>query len=156
VRVVDEPPAERAAPDAAILSDMAKQLEEALKRPATPLSPSDERAEIASSAIEDNSHLGGDEDDDLLEPMPDHGREAAPPMVHGEQDDEDDHSVLVEADEGERERQPVEPASAPAGSPAAAPPARPAEKVADPFSVEEIEAEFARLLGRPLDTGKKG
>jgi len=156
VRAVDEAPAERAAPDAAILSDMAKQLEEALKRPATPLSPSDERAEIASSAIEDNSHLGGDEDDDLLEPMPDHGREAAPPVAYGEQDDEDDHSVLVEADEGERERQPVEPAPAPAGSPAAAPPLKPAEKVADPFSVEEIEAEFARLLGRPLDTGKKG
>jgi hypothetical protein len=30
------------------------------------------------------------------------------------------------------------------------------DKAGDPFSVEEIEAEFARLLGRPLDTSKKG
>jgi hypothetical protein len=30
------------------------------------------------------------------------------------------------------------------------------EKAPDPFSVEDIEAEFARLLGRPLDPGKKG
>ncbi len=47
---------------------------------------------------------------------------------------------------------PIEPASSPESRPA--PPAP--EKVADPFSVEEIEAEFARLSGRPLDTGKKG
>ena len=32
----------------------------------------------------------------------------------------------------------------------------PAQKPTDPFSVEDIEAEFARLLGRPLDPGKKG
>jgi hypothetical protein len=29
----------------------------------------------------------------------------------------------------------------------------PADPLNDPFSVEEIEAEFARLLGRPLDKG---
>jgi hypothetical protein len=28
--------------------------------------------------------------------------------------------------------------------------------VSDPFSVEEIEAEFARLLGRPFDQNDKG
>jgi hypothetical protein len=38
-----------------------------------------------------------------------------------------------------------EPSPHPARPPAAAP-----DQV-DPFSVEEIEAEFARLLGRPLD-----
>ncbi|HEU4518361.1 MAG TPA: hypothetical protein VFS03_02530, partial [Microvirga sp.] len=35
-----------------------------------------------------------------------------------------------------------------AASPAS--PAQPARKIDDPFSVEEIEAEFARLLGRPI------
>ena len=32
-----------------------------------------------------------------------------------------------------------------------APAAEPGTKVSDPFSVDEIEAEFARLLGRPLE-----
>jgi hypothetical protein len=43
--------------------------------------------------------------------------------------------------------------AAPAAEAPAAP--KPAQKAPDPFSVEEIEAEFARLLGRPLDAGKK-
>jgi len=35
-------------------------------------------------------------------------------------------------------------------------PAQPApSRVTDPFSVEEIEAEFARLLGRPFDKVEK-
>ncbi|MDB5591842.1 MAG: hypothetical protein JWR86_2367, partial [Enterovirga sp.] len=37
-----------------------------------------------------------------------------------------------------------------AAAAAEAPPAPPPAK-ADPFSIEDIEAEFARLLGRPLD-----
>jgi hypothetical protein len=37
--------------------------------------------------------------------------------------------------------------------PASAPTAAPAR--IDPFSMEEIEAEFARLLGRPLDKSGK-
>jgi flagellar protein FliO/FliZ len=159
VRATDEAPAERGAPDAAILSDMAKQLEEALKRPATPLSPRDERAEIASAAIEDNPDLGSDDDDDLLEPatVSDNAREVGTPVIHSEDDEEDRQAALVETDESEREPKPVaESPPAPAHRPEAPAPAKPAEKVADPFSVEEIEAEFARLLGRPLDTGKKG
>jgi hypothetical protein len=46
----------------------------------------------------------------------------------------------------------------PAPPPPAEPPAEPApaprpepKAAGNPFSVEEIEAEFARLLGRPLD-----
>ena len=43
------------------------------------------------------------------------------------------------------------PPAAPAFPPAP-PPAQPdAKSAGNPFSVEEIEAEFARLLGRPLD-----
>ena len=47
------------------------------------------------------------------------------------------------------------PASAPAQAADAAVAPKPAPKAPDPFSVEEIEAEFARLLGRPLDAGKR-
>jgi flagellar protein FliO/FliZ len=36
-----------------------------------------------------------------------------------------------------------------------APQPGPAEPQSDPFSVEEIEAEFARLLGRPIDRGER-
>jgi hypothetical protein len=44
-------------------------------------------------------------------------------------------------------------APSPAPEPPASKPAAPAaaDQQVDPFSVEEIEAEFARLLGRPLD-----
>ena len=42
--------------------------------------------------------------------------------------------------------------AAPPAAPAAPPTRQPEPKAAgNPFSVEEIEAEFARLLGRPLD-----
>jgi hypothetical protein len=47
---------------------------------------------------------------------------------------------------------------APEPEPAPEPPApepAPGEQQVDPFSVEEIEAEFARLLGRPLDRGER-
>jgi hypothetical protein len=33
------------------------------------------------------------------------------------------------------------------------PPPPPEPKADDPFSVDDIEAEFARLLGRPIDRG---
>ena len=47
---------------------------------------------------------------------------------------------------------PTPPPVPPAAPPAAAPSQRPDPKApGNPFSVEEIEAEFARLLGRPLD-----
>jgi len=42
--------------------------------------------------------------------------------------------------------------AAPPVAPAAPPTRQPEQKASgNPFSVEEIEAEFARLLGRPLD-----
>ena len=60
----------------------------------------------------------------------------------------------AEADPGRAEPVPATPAGA-APEPATEPkpgPAAPADATAqNPFSVEEIEAEFARLLGRPLD-----
>jgi hypothetical protein len=51
---------------------------------------------------------------------------------------------------------PPPPAPVPPPPPAAPPPppppeSRPDPAGRDPFSIEDIEAEFARLLGRPLD-----
>jgi hypothetical protein len=156
-RPAESAPADRSGPDAAILSDMAKQLEEALKRPATPLPPSDERSEVASSAIEDNPDLDEDDlEDDLLEPTAPSGAspEVGTPVVLSDEIRIAEEVVSVEPAEPVTQ---AEPDTGPAPArPASAPSPKPAEKVADPFSVEEIEAEFARLLGRPLDIGKKG
>jgi flagellar protein FliO/FliZ len=44
---------------------------------------------------------------------------------------------------------------APPAPPPEPPPPPAKEQQSDPFSVEEIEAEFARLLGRPLDRGDR-
>jgi hypothetical protein len=48
----------------------------------------------------------------------------------------------------------AEPPQAPDGREPEAKPGAPG-RVADPFSVEEIEAEFARLLGRPFERNDK-
>ncbi|NIX76537.1 hypothetical protein HB375_07885 [Microvirga sp. c23x22] len=129
VRVPEPPPVEKVTPDAAILSDMAKQLEEALKRPATPVTPEPVRAPEPI------------DEDELLEPAP-----AAPA-----------HKVEFEEEDLVSEPEPVVQAPLSPVQPKAAEPAAPApaKKAADPFSVEEIEAEFARLLGRPMEPGKK-
>jgi len=140
---VDKPaaPAVKPGPDAAVLSNMAKQLEEALKRPAAVVAPAPAPAFPTHDEIAD--------DDDLL-----------------------DNERVQEAPEDYREETGEEPEPAPQPEPPrpAAEPVRPAPsplppqpqekapaapKASDPFSVEEIEAEFARLLGRPLDGGKK-
>ncbi|KAB0266917.1 flagellar biosynthetic protein FliO [Microvirga brassicacearum] len=155
VRATENAANDRAAPDAAILSDMAKQLEEALKRPATPVSSEHDRSELASAAIEDNPDL---EDDDLLEPTAPAGGspDVGTPIILADEVTASAEVVAVEPRETEAQG-PTEPETRPAPERAeTAGPQKPTEKVADPFSVEEIEAEFARLLGRPLDTGKKG
>ncbi len=155
---VDKPaPAERSAPGAGILSDMAKQLEEALKRPAIPVPP----PQVAPAPV--GSTPAEPEDDRDEEELP----EPAPADVEpvSTTDERQDEEVLAEEAEA---APPVRPAPAPepvrpvAPPPATAPlppqakepPAGP-QKPTDPFSVEDIEAEFARLLGRPLDPSKK-
>lgn len=112
VRVSEDLAGERGPPDAAILSDMAKQLEEALKRPATPLSPQDERTELASAAIEDNPDL---DDDDLLEPPPAPGTqpEVETPVILTEEVTEEIVVASTEETDG-----PIAPA--PPGDPAGA------------------------------------
>lgn len=134
VRVPEPAPVEKVTPDAAILSDMAKQLEEALKRPATPVTPEPVRA--PEPALDE---------DELLEP-------AAPASARETVFEEED--VVSEPEPAAKAAEPVRPAPpAQPPQPKAAEPA-PAKKAADPFSVEEIEAEFARLLGR-VEPGKK-
>jgi flagellar protein FliO/FliZ len=159
---VDRPaPSERPAPDAGLLSDMAKQLEEALKRPAIPVPPPPV-SPIAPAPVAAPAEPGDVRDEEeILEPTPadaehvaafDKGRdegdlaevpEAAPP------------AKPAPAPEPVRPVPPSPPVTAPLPPQAKEAPAAD-QKPTDPFSVEDIEAEFARLLGRPLDPSKKG
>ncbi|MBM6594620.1 flagellar biosynthetic protein FliO [Microvirga pudoricolor] len=133
------PPVEPPAPDAAILSDMAKQLEQALKRPAQPVAPVPFLAPDPVVDVET-------ERDEPVESSP--SPTVAPFPV---QPAAADRPAEEAKDHGSRPSgeppKTAAPAPAPAVTPAAAP--EPAKDVSDPFSVEEIEAEFARLLGRP-------
>lgn len=138
-------PAARGAPDEAVLSNMAKQLEEALKRPAAPVAPPAPAYEPLEEDMAD--------EDDFLETR---HTEEAPVAAY---QDEDLVEEPAPAPQPEPQRppaiEPVRPAPSPL-PPQQPEPAAAQQKAADPFSVEEIEAEFARLLGRPLDSGKKG
>jgi hypothetical protein len=107
---------------------------------------------------------GIEDDDELLEPNASPDRDPSP-VSNAPFHDEPEEEQPREPDQpvAAAPAHPVEPAR-PAPPPPVQPnpspteassPPKPASKVADPFSVDEIEAEFARLLGRPLDTGKK-
>jgi flagellar protein FliO/FliZ len=100
------PPGARA-PDTAILSDMTRQLEQALRRPSTPVNPDRPGEPAAVSAV-------------------------AP----------------TRPGSGSTQSGPAAAAPSPEKKPAEGAAAKPPGKEDDPFSVEEIEAEFARLLGR--------
>lgn len=165
VRSVQPEAAETKTPDAAILSDMAKQLEEALKRPAQPVPPpsialapappvaaeAEVKAEAEAELAPPVDHAELDEDD-LLEP--------SVPPEKPEKDESASHAAPVA--EKIETRHPIPELVRPTVEPHLAPPPpapvqpAPAQKVSDPFSVEEIEAEFARLLGRPRSPDSKG
>ncbi|MCB8822603.1 flagellar biosynthetic protein FliO [Microvirga rosea] len=180
VRPPQPAPAEAKTPDAAILSDMAKQLEEALKRPAQPAAPPQavQAAPAAPAFHEDLSDRfdeGRDDDvteadldeDELLVPPSDSRNEPEPVVEKPEPPRPAPEPVRPAAAAPQPVAPPTQPASpnpapapAPAPGPAPIPPAAqpqaaPNPKVSDPFSVEEIEAEFARLLGRPRDPANK-
>ena len=180
------PSPERSA-DAAVLSDMARQLEEALKRPPR---PSDARTEPRPAGAR---RPAAAEDDDLLvppsrpapaatraatrtgpvrpelaRPEPVRPEPARPEPARPEPSRPEPSRVrtrrglsraaeqaqaraaasrrLPRPRRTQRAAPPPPPRSAPGAAAFATPAAR---KVDDPFSVEEIEAEFARLLGRP-------
>jgi flagellar protein FliO/FliZ len=181
------PPAPERNADAAVLSDMARQLEEALKRPPAPPTPTPNRVQPAP---EDRRR----EEDDLLVPpsrpapgprtgpvRPESARpeSARPEPVRPEParpEPAKPEPIRPEPvrpepprpDQARPEPRRAEPprpappppqrvAPPPPAPPGAPPPSHPsARQVDDPFSVEEIEAEFARLLGRPSGGNGKG
>ncbi|WP_409518612.1 hypothetical protein [Methylobacterium sp. PvR107] len=147
-------PSERRSVDPAILSDMARQLQAALSRPFSAVTPAPvsavpEGVDPVAAAMASLPPAP--------EPTPATPDSPAAPVAPPERP--------VAAPE-----RPVgpEPLPAPALPVPASPPAQPvlpkaapafeapaarsdAKSAGNPFSVEEIEAEFARLLGRPLD-----
>jgi len=160
-------PVEAKTPDAAILSDMAKQLEEALKRPAQPVAPPQPVLveEPIGGPMDEVSETGDElDEDELLVPAARDERQEppAPEPEHREPPRPAPEPQRPAAAQPQPPAPPASPVPAPTASPASAAPAQPqsapasAPKVTDPFSVEEIEAEFARLLGRSRDPGNKG
>lgn len=145
-------PSERTAPDAGLLSDMAKQLEEALKRPSIPVPPPVPPTPVVAPVV------GHEEikEEEILESTP----ADAEPVTEEEETFEEERAEEKVA-EPIPAPEPIRPVPTPQPAAAPLPPqAKEApsaqQKPTDPFSVEDIEAEFARLLGRPLDPGKKG
>jgi flagellar protein FliO/FliZ len=153
---------ERPAPDAGLLSDMAKQLEEALKRPASPVPPPPVVQPAPAAIAPAVAHGDIRDEEDVIDP-PRIEEEHVSRHEEDEQVEEEDLAPKPEAAApvqpaplvGPLRPAPPPPVSAPL-PPQAREPAPASQKPADPFSVEDIEAEFARLLGRPLDPNKKG
>ncbi|WP_244507707.1 hypothetical protein [Methylobacterium phyllostachyos] len=167
-------PSERRTVDPAILSDMARQLQAALARPASAVTPAPPPSAPTPPAEGIDPVAAAMASAPPVEPAPPPEPVPAPPLPMV------DPPVPPAAPAApaappippmvRREVPPAEVASPPAPTPVPpapqpapkAPPAfrppppteppRPEAKTAgNPFSVEEIEAEFARLLGRPLD-----
>ena len=200
--------------DAAILSDMARQLEEALRRPAAAVRPAMPiQPPVAETGMPAMREGGPDASEARLAPQPEVNRaplpgapaidpiaaamaataetptsnerttvepqpavddalfadrieepepEAAPlespssPPPAPSEPDPVMHAVVADAPKVEDTAPPAVIVAPPSPAPTTPPPPpapAPAKAPAspNPFSVEEIEAEFARLLGRPLD-----
>ena len=167
------PPAPKAA-DAAVLSDMAKQLEEALKRPAAPKPP--EPAPAPPPAPFPGAHRGAAAAPSTraparrrrgrrrrLQPLRRlrlrHRGRLPPSLQNRRRRRAQRRRRRSRLRRQPPQRQPRRRAPAPRAEPPAPKPepaAATPTRVSDPFSVEEIEAEFARLLGRPFDQNDKG
>jgi flagellar protein FliO/FliZ len=182
------PPARPAPPErnaeAAVLSDMAKQLEEALRRPPAPPAPTPNRVlpALDDSRREDENAVAppqrpAPQPPAPPRPQPMRAEPVRPEPVRPEPPRPEPartESPRAEPARSEPQRAepprpepsrptpvppppPAPPRAAPPPPPAPPPPAPPAQQsrpVDDPFSVDEIEAEFARLLGRPGGNGK--
>ena len=169
--------------DASILNDMARQLEEALRRPSSAVAPARPAAPAMSAPLVQEPVAQEPAMQELVvqepamqdpalhepavhEPAAQAPEPAPPPPPPPEPEPQAEPAplsppepppppppehvpeVLPPAPEPEPAPEPPPPPPPPAEEPA--PAAKPAS-VQNPFSVEEIEAEFARLLGRPLD-----
>ncbi|WP_245298613.1 hypothetical protein [Methylobacterium platani] len=132
--------------DATILNDMARQLEEALRRPSSAVAPARPAAPAASAPpAPEPAPVPAPPPPPPPEPEPE--PEPAPPPPP--EPPPEPESVQAPAPEPEPEPVPAPPPPPPPPEEPAPAPKPPS--VQNPFSVEEIEAEFARLLGRPLD-----
>ncbi|WP_245442823.1 hypothetical protein [Methylobacterium terrae] len=141
--------------DAAILNDMARQLEEALRRPSSAVAPARPSAPAVSAPPEPVSEPAPmpappppppPEPEPEPEPAPPPPPEPPPPPPPEPEPEPEPEPVPPPPPEPVPEPPPAPPPPPEEPAPAAKPPS-----VQNPFSVEEIEAEFARLLGRPLD-----
>ena len=135
-------PAPAPEPEKPVFTDMAQQLEDALRRGP----PAGQEQARTAPPREDQQQRRGANGNGRPEPVP-----ASPPPAPPRP---------AEARPAPRPQPPVQvvppapPAPAPAPVAAVQSPPAPAPRTEagrDPFSIEDIEAEFARLLGRPLD-----
>lgn len=155
-------PSERRTVDPAILSDMARQLQAALSRPTSAVTPAPPPAVSQAEVVDPvAAAMASAPPAPVMPPEP----SPPPPIV-------DTPARPIAPAVAPAIQQPLPPPAAPVPPPAP-PVAQPAPKApafrpppapepspaprpdaktsGNPFSVEEIEAEFARLLGRPLD-----
>ncbi|XYD09900.1 hypothetical protein R1A27_04945 [Methylobacterium sp. NMS12] len=135
-------PSERKSVDPVVLSDMARQLQAALSRSSSAVTPPPQAAP-APSVPEGVDPLAAAMASVPVEPAPAPADEPEappppPPAIPLPP------PAMPKADS-------VPPPPAPPAPPPPAAPPPDAKGSGNPFSVEEIEAEFARLLGRPLD-----
>jgi flagellar protein FliO/FliZ len=148
-------PSERRSVDPAILSDMARQLQAALSRPSSAVTPAPVPA--AQEGVDPvAAAMASAPPAPAPEPMPAAAipdRPAAPatpePPVVPPAPATAPEPVPAPRPPAPPPAQPVLPKAAPAFEPPGT--RSDAKSAGNPFSVEEIEAEFARLLGRPLD-----
>nr|WP_276081540.1 hypothetical protein [Methylobacterium sp. GC_Met_2] len=169
-------PSERRSVDPAILSDMARQLQAALSRPSSAVTPApllnaasapDDGVDPMAAAMATTPPVSATPPEPVLPPAVDMPvDEPAPPSIVAAAPSVS--VVQAPAPPPPAPPSPAPPSPAPAVArpePKAPPTFRPppppepslpaprpdAKTSGNPFSVEEIEAEFARLLGRPLD-----
>jgi hypothetical protein len=160
-------PSERRSVDAAVLSDMARQLQAALSRPSSAVTPAPPPAHPPAPTPEPEpvdpvaammASAPAPPPASPSAPVP----PAPPPSPLPVAQPEPPPVVPpVLKPPSPRAPAPVPPPAPPPAPPVPPPAEQPAEPAparrpepkaaGNPFSVEEIEAEFARLLGRPLD-----
>jgi hypothetical protein len=146
-------PREPRVPDAAILNDMARQLEEALRRPNSAVAPAPTPpagpAPVPPAPEPRREAPANPPLRTTVTPEP--SRPAMPPRPAAANEPPRPAALAAPATNAPAA---AAPAAAPQPANPEAPPAQAAEgpqRNPDPFSVDDIEAEFARLLGRPAD-----
>jgi hypothetical protein len=161
------PLSDRRSVDPAVLSDMARQLQAALSRPSSAVTPAPTPAAAPEGVDPVAAAMASVPPVPVPPELPAPARAPSPPPAAAKPAPPVtplDQPVAREASPpaipAPTASPPVPPAQpTPEKAPSAfqpAPPTPPAERPdsktsGNPFSVEEIEAEFARLLGRPLD-----